>query len=68
MIPLKEIEAYFDEYAFSKEPIKVNGHTTITDLETFVKTHINILKSNKGNKRFMSYYERLYKIYLITKI
>lgn len=68
MTPLKEIEGYFKEYPFSKKSLEINNHTKITDLETFVNSHISILKANPGNKRYLPYYERLYKVYLICKI
>lgn len=68
MIPLKEIEEYFNEYSFEKNKVEINDCTWVTDLKKFVDTHISILKANPGNKRFLPYYERLYKAYLITKI
>ena len=68
MASLDEIENYFETYNFIGENIRVDECTTVTDLKKFVRSHISILRKNKGNKLYMPYYDRLYKVYLISKI
>jgi hypothetical protein len=68
MATLIEIEKYFETYNFIGEDIQLDQCSKITDLKTFVKSHISILKKNSGNKLYMPYYDRLKKIYLLTKI
>ena len=73
MKPLNEIIEYFEnffDYDFEKEKdvIKLNECETIRDLKTFLNSHISILKANSGNRTYMPYYDRLYKVYLISKI
>ena len=73
MIHLNEIVEYFEnhyDYDFNKhkDTIELNECTKITDLKTFLDSHISILKNNPGNKTYMPYFKRLYKVYLITKI
>ena len=43
----------------SIEPIKVNSFSTIINATKFIDSHIEILKSNNGNKIFSPYYDRL---------
>ena len=68
MITLNEIEQFFETYNFNDQVIEVDQCTKITNLKTFVQSHISILKKNKGNILYMPYFERLKKIYLICKI
>ena len=68
MANLKEIILHFENYDFETDKIKLNECSTITNLKNFVDSHISILKSNSGNKRFLPYFDRLHKVYLITKI
>lgn len=67
MIPLKEIEKFFDDYEFDNKDIKIDICTTVTTSKRLVDSHIKILKANKGNKTFIPYYDRLKKLYLILK-
>lgn len=73
MVKLDAIIDFFEnhyDFDFSKikHPIKLEPAQEITNLQTFLYSHISILKANKGNKLFMPYYDRLLKIYLIAKI
>ena len=73
MIHIDEIITYFEnhyDYNFTqnKDVIKLNECAKITDLKSFLDNHISILKANSGNPVYMPYYERLYKVYLISKI
>lgn len=68
MATLNEIEKYFETYDFIDQEIQIDQCSKITDLKTFVQSHISVLKDNTGNKLFMPYYDRLKKVYLITKL
>lgn len=73
MTHVDEIIEFFSnhfDYDFNKHKdiIKLTQSETIKDLETFLDSHISILKDNSGNKRYLPYYDRLYKVYLIAKI
>lgn len=46
-----------------KGDMYLNEYTYIPDLQKCIKSHIMYLKSNKGNKGYMPYYERLMEIY-----
>lgn len=39
--------------------VSLGGHGLIMDPEKFVLSHIEILKSNPGNRCFMPYFKRL---------
>lgn len=68
MTKLTTIEDFFKDYDYKDGVVKLDDCTKIIDLKKFVDSHISILKKNSGNRRFLPYYERLHKIYLITKI
>jgi len=63
MKSIKEIEDYFNNQDFSNKPVSIKESEVINDIELFVKTHIQYLKHNKGNKRFLPYYNRLLLLY-----
>lgn len=73
MVKIDDIIEYFEnlyDYDFEKykDIIELNESTKITNLKTFLYNHISILKNNSGNPVYMPYYDRLYKVYLISKI
>ena len=59
MASLDEIEKYFETYNFIGEDVRINECTTVTDLKKFVRSHISILRKNKGNKLYMPYYDKI---------
>lgn len=64
---MNEIELFFQNYKGVNE-IRLDAWTYIDDIEKFAKSHIQALKSNKGNRTFLPYYQRLLKCYkLLTK-
>lgn len=68
MIKLKTIEDYFKNYYFSDSEVVINEAEKITNLKNFINKHVSMLKANPGNPVYLPYYERLKKVYLITKI
>jgi hypothetical protein len=68
MAKLKEIVLHFENYDFGSDEIKLDECSQIKHLKTFVHSHISMLKANPGKPVYLPYYERLKKVYLITKI
>ena len=54
-----ELENYFEEIKVQTYPIKLNICTTITNCPKFIDSHLEIVKANNGNLRFLPYLERL---------
>ena len=68
MANIIDIEKFFNTYDFGKcNSIKLSEAEVIVDLQKFVKTNIHLLKSNKGNKTYIPYWNRLFKAYTILK-
>ena len=66
---VNEIIDYYSTYNFADfKPITINGCEKIIDLRTFVKSHILIIRKNIDNETYKPYYDRLMKVYLISKI
>jgi len=63
----KELESFFDSVDLPTEPINLNEAETITDCKKFVKSHLEYLKGQKGNKAYLPYYNRLIQLYKILK-
>ena len=69
MANIKEIEQHFNNYDFSKsKTIRIDKASKVKGLKQMVNNHISILKANSGNMTYKPYYDRLYKVYLITKL
>jgi len=64
---LKEIEAFFITYKFTDSPMLISTAETSLNLKKTVETHIQTLKSNPNNERFLPYYKRLLLIYKLVK-
>lgn len=41
---------------------QLSKHEKITDLGKFKRAHLDFLYANRGNRRFMPYYDRLLKV------
>ena len=54
---------FFDNYDFKNNELELNHFTKITDLKTFVNTHVSYLKSNSGKRIFLPYFNRLNDVY-----
>ena len=63
MIPLSEIEAYFEANRPSEGSVSLQKGVTIIDKEKFIESAIITLKANPGNKTFLPYYKRLLALY-----
>lgn len=58
-----KIKDFFNNTELTDDIIDLDGCTVITNLTTFVNSHIKALESNPNNKTFMPYYDRLLKLY-----
>lgn len=56
---INTLETFFNKTSLPKEPIMLDQTTKITDIELFIKSHLNVVKANNGNKTFLPYLERL---------
>tara|TARA_R110002051_G_C8557357_1_gene473645 strand:+ start:340 stop:579 length:240 start_codon:yes stop_codon:yes gene_type:complete len=64
MKTLDAIELFFKDYK-NKQPLKLDDCTQINDVKQFASVHIQYLRSNSGNKRYLPYFDRLNKVYNI---
>lgn len=62
---LKQLIEFFDKQKLKNEPIRLNQATVISNPEKFVESHLNYLKSNKGNRIYKPYFDRLLQLYKI---
>ena len=56
---INELEAFFLNTPFPSKPIQLNQCSTITDIEKFIKRHIETVKRYNGKRSFLPYLERL---------
>lgn len=66
-IRLSQLEDHFSALKDKPDNLKLSEGETVLNFEKFIETHLYILKSNAGNKRFMPYYQRLLIAYHKTK-
>lgn len=65
---IEVMEDFFKELTTEKQPIQLNTSSTITDVPTFVKSHLTTVKANNGNKTFLPYLNRLQELKQILTI
>lgn len=63
MIKLIDLKRFFDDFKPTDEIIELSQWETITDQKKFIKSHLNALNGNPGNKTFLPYYNRLVEFY-----
>lgn len=56
---LNDIESFFEIAQLPHGPIYLDKCSTITDVSLFVRSHLSILRAQKGNKRYHPYVGRL---------
>jgi len=56
---IKELENYFSQVTIPSTTTKLSQCETITNRDTFIKSHLSIVKANNGNKTFLPYLKRL---------
>ena len=70
MVPIKKIEAFFNDNDPGKDPVKLYPGTTVNDPRAFVKYHLEILKAaadkSPEEKRILKpFYNRLLTLYTL---
>ena len=56
---ITELQSFFTAFPLPAQPIRLNNCNTITNIENFIDTHLEVLKHNNGNRTFAPYYHRL---------
>ena len=64
---IAEIEKYLENASLPKQPVKLNGWTTIVNVALFVESSLAVAKSNNGKKTFLPYLNRLKEFITIVK-
>lgn len=60
---LLDIEGYFNENSYPKEPIFIDEATVVNDPEKFITVVIKTLKANPGKVTYYPYFQLLEKVY-----
>lgn len=67
-IPFKELEKFFEDFVPPDGEIQLSPGEKIINQKGFIQNHIDVLKANSGNRRVMTFYDRLLKYYnLVNK-
>jgi len=64
---LPDLECWFEQNPPPDEPIRISVCEVAMNPRFMVQTHIVILKANPQNPAYLPYYDRLMKLYLLTK-
>lgn len=59
---VEEIESYFKNIATKQQQVILDKCGTITDLNTFIQSHLATVKTNNGNPTYLPYLERLQQV------
>jgi hypothetical protein len=65
---IQDLESFFTSTQLPSEPIKVNNHSTITDVNKFIEAHLLTVKFNNGNRYFEPYLLRLIELRNILRV
>jgi hypothetical protein len=63
---IEELEQFFSSVKLP-DTIRLNPCSMITDINLFIKSHMDIVKAQNGNKRYIPYLERLQELKAILK-
>ena len=58
---LTDLETYFKTATLPKQ-VRLSQCETITNMDKFINSHIEVLKSNSGNVAYLPFWERLIKL------
>ena len=64
----KDLISFYETLSIPVEAIRLNDHTTITDQEKFIKSHIDTVKANAHNPLYGVYKERLRQMRDLSKL
>lgn len=65
---IAELENYFASIELPTQPVKLNRCSTITDCNKFVKSHLDAVRANNGNRTFLPYLNRLQELKKVLTI
>jgi len=63
---IEELESFFSSVKLP-DTIRLNQCSTITDINIFIKSHLDIVKAQNGNNRYKPYMDRLIELKAILK-
>lgn len=56
---IAELENYYSNATLPTEPIQLNQCSRILDISKFIKSNLQMIKANNGNRTFLPYFNRL---------
>jgi hypothetical protein len=56
---IDELEKFFSGIELPTGPLRLDKCSQITNIELFIKSHLDIVKAQNGNKRYLPYLDRL---------
>jgi len=56
---IAELEKFFATTPLPTTPVRISPEAVITDISTFLDSHLSIVKAKNGNKRYQPYLDRL---------
>lgn len=62
-----QLESFYQNIELPKYPVQLNRASEIVNADRFVKSHLEILKSNPGKPIFLPFYKRLYEFMGLIK-
>lgn len=65
---IADMEQFFKVVRLPVEPIRIDKCSQITNIELFIKSHMNIVKGQNGNNRYLPYLDRLNELKAILKL
>lgn len=64
---IKELEDFFSKNIPSKKQYFIEAATSVENVTLFIRSHLKIIKSYRGNKNFLPYLNRLIKFKTIIE-
>lgn len=62
VLELSELESYFSEMQLPAENVRLDQCTTVTNVSSFIESHLSTTKANNGKRAFLPYLHRLQKL------
>jgi hypothetical protein len=56
---IAELESFFNSVKLPTDPLRLDPCSQVTDINLFIKSHLNIIKGQNGNERYRPYKDRL---------
>lgn len=55
----EELESFYKSITLKNNSIQLNNYTMINDLQTFINSHLSVIKTNNGKRTYLPYINRL---------